>query len=133
MKMERPIPLASLLDVGNGHFVPLIELQHPLDESVKHQLGGYGVCHWRRERKRLVEVERRFGRHDTEASIKETVHRFAGYHRRRVSFYEFARDVHDYSRAAPPKTQKFFKQSFYLVESTSLPNPIYTTYLLAGQ
>ena len=97
--MKCVVSLALFLDIGNGHFVPLVELQDALDELVKHLLGGSGVNYRRREGERLVKMQARLGRHDTQAGINETIHRLAGNDSRRVTFFAFAWNEHSRTEA----------------------------------
>jgi len=46
--MNSPV-FSGFLDVENGHFMLLVELQHPFDEFVKNQFGCFAIQHRRRE------------------------------------------------------------------------------------
>ena len=92
--MKCVVSLTLFLDIRNGHFMPLVELQDALDELVKHLLGGSGVNYRRREGECLVKMQARLSRHDTQAGINEAIHRLAGNDSRRVSFFAFAWNEH---------------------------------------
>ena len=117
--MNGSIFLARFLDVADCHILLLVELQHALDELVKHGLGGSGVGYGRREGKCLEEMKERLGRHDTQAGINETIYRLAGNDSRRVASFGFAWDEHSYYRGVNPEHKKNLQESFNSVETSA--------------